>query len=73
MATRYQSRHFRQFASLIYDLRSTALDTGDMYALETVDVFKDRLSTLFTRDNPRFSRVRFLAACEHGITHGRKG
>lgn len=69
----YQSRHFRQFAAFIYDLRSTALDTGDMYALETVDVFKDRLVEVFKRDNPRFSVARFLAACEHGVNPGRKG
>ena len=66
MPSKYQRRHYVQIAELVADLRLTALDTGDLYMLETVDVFKDRLVDVFSRDNSRFSPSRFLSACEDG-------
>ncbi len=64
MPSKYQRRHYAQIAGMLADLRADALDRGDLFMLETVDVFRDRLSETFTRDNPRFSPDRFRLACE---------
>ena len=62
--SRYQRRHYTQLASILADLRLDALDRGDMFQLQTVETFRDRLSDIFRRDNPRFSLARFRAACD---------
>ena len=63
MPSKYQRRHYEQIASLIRDLRDQALDSGDMFMLETVDVFRARLVDVFRRDNARFTVDRFNSAC----------
>lgn len=65
---KFQRRHYTEIAGMIADLRSTALDSGDLFMLETVDMFRDRLVETFQRDNRRFSPSRFRTACE---TNGR--
>jgi hypothetical protein len=68
MRSKYQRRHYKQIAGLIADLRTDALDRGDLFMLETVDVFRDRLVETFRRDNPRFSSDRFVSACETSVS-----
>lgn len=63
---KFQRRQYIQLAAMIADLHLDALDRGDMFLLSTVDVFRDRLIEVFTRDNPRFTPDRFRAACETG-------
>lgn len=64
--TKYQRRHYTEIAGIIADLRLTAIDRGDLFMLETVDQFRDRLCETFKRDNPRFKPDRFRLACENG-------
>jgi len=68
---KFQRRHYTSVAKLVSDMRLTALDTGDLFALETVDVFIDRCSQMFYRDNPRFLPTRFLTACGIPETDGK--
>lgn len=74
MPSKYQRRHYAQLAGLIADLRLSALDSGDLFMLETVDVFRARLEDVFSRDNSRFSPGRFRTACEAGqiVTSSRR-
>lgn len=47
-------KHYVQFASLVADLAASGLP---------IDGLIDLLCSLFVRDNPRFNKARFRAAC----------
>jgi hypothetical protein len=66
MNAKYQRRHYIDHAAEIFDLRSDALRANDLFALDSAVRLANRFADLFERDNPRFSRSRFLSACEIG-------
>lgn len=69
MAVRYTRRHYEQFAAIIRDMRNAA-DADGVFTLCYVLDFADKLAVTFSRDNPRFNRERFLAAC--GINNSQR-
>lgn len=60
----YSRRHYTALAKIIAELRTSALDRGDLFLLETMDMLRVRLSDTFAKDNPSFSVTRFQSACE---------
>lgn len=61
---KFQRRHYTEIAGILADLRSSALDSGDLFALETLDQIRDLFTSAFAADNRRFSPDRFRSACE---------
>ena len=60
MATMYYQRHFEDLA---HEIKATVREV-DPSERDAVYALALRLSYRFLRDNPRFDRTRFLAACE---------
>lgn len=62
MAVKYQRRHYISMAANIRKMLDAA-DDDAIFSLEYVRRFADTLCETFSRDNPRFNRMRFLIAC----------
>lgn len=61
--SKFQRRHYQAIAEvLILSVNSQAHLFAELSARELIDRFAD----LFSRDNPRFDKDRFLSAC--GLT-----
>ena len=77
--TKYQRRHYREIAGILQTIRGLAISSGNLYMLDAADTTETLIAEAFERDNPRFDRGRFLAACKptgtandrHGNTAGR--
>jgi hypothetical protein len=59
----FQHRHYKEIAALIAEVRQIHGDS--------LDEFQGALAHLFARDNERFSRARFLAACNGQPINGK--
>lgn len=59
----FTRRHYVAMSKLVSDMRLTAIDRGDMYLLQTCDLFIARMTETLRRDNPRFNVQRFRVAC----------
>ncbi len=63
-------KDYAAFAAIVRDTSGMLAPSPDDYqgsdarTRETLDCIMLRLADLFARDNPRFDRARFLAACE---------
>jgi len=61
---KFERRHYIAFARMLRELYLDALDRQDLFLLESVETFRNRLVETFRRDNPRFVSARFIAACQ---------
>lgn len=58
--SKYQRRHFEQFARIISDMRST---TPGLFDETYIQDFTERIASTFSRENTVFNRETFLRAC----------
>ncbi len=59
MKSRFQKRHYTAIAEIVRVAKKRPNDT----AAEAVADFQQELADLFARDNPKFRRATFEAAC----------
>lgn len=68
MAPKFTAKHYRAVAEILDDIRTQALDDGDLFTLSTLEGFAHKIADRFRTDNPRFDRQRFIRAAIAGLT-----
>ena len=69
MSAMFNKRHYEAIAQALQD----AYPKGDMVLVRPWWNVFEKLADTFTRDNPKFSRARFMSACEPGANVRARG